>query len=179
MGQEHSTLDQERIDIYEDDEEEDIHLNKYLSFHIGDKLYGIEIKNITDIIELQKITEVPDMPDYIKGVINLRGKIIPVMDMRLRLNKEEKEYDDRTCIININIDNVTVGLIVDTVSEVLRIPQEMIAKPPDFHSDETNNRFVNGIGKLEDENVVIILSEKHVLYAEDIKHVKQMSGEYK
>lgn len=162
------------LGLYDREEDEDAQLNKYLSFIIDNRLYSLEVKNIADIIEVQKITEVPDMPSYIKGIINLRGKIIPVMDMRLRLSKEERPYDERSCIININLNDITVGLIVDTVSEVLRIPQEMVTKPPEFRGAEAKNKIISGIGKLEDDSVVIILSAQKILYGEDREIVKKM-----
>lgn len=159
------------LDIYEDDEEEDVQMNKYLSFRINDKIYGIEIKYVNEIIEIQKITEVPDMPSFIKGVINLRGKIIPVMDVRLRFKLEETKYDDRTCIIIINLNEVSVGLIVDTVTEVLRIPKENISKPPKFKGAE--NRFVSGIGRV-DEEVKILLDVEKILYEDELEAVTNL-----
>lgn len=95
--------------------------SKYLTFSLGDEECGINIRNITEIIGLQKITEMPDAPPYVRGVINLRGKVIPILDMRLRFGVDEREYDDRTCIIVVMVDNISVGLIVDTVAEVLDI----------------------------------------------------------
>src|SRR3990172_5823963 len=99
--------------------DEDTQEGKYLTFTMGKEEYGIEIHNVTEIIGIQSITDLPDTPDFVKGVINLRGKVIPVLDVRLRFKMEEKAYNDRTCIIVVNIRNMSVGLIVDTVSEVL------------------------------------------------------------
>ena len=112
-------------DLLEDDyeEDEDTQEDKFLTFVLNREEYGIEIRHVTEIIGIQSITEVPDMPHYIKGVINLRGKVIPVMDVRLRFGVAEREYDDRTCIIVINIEEQSVGMIVDRVSEVLDIPK--------------------------------------------------------
>src|SRR4030066_439751 len=87
---------EENLFFFDEDEEEEFQENKYLTFRIAEEVYGISISEITEIIDLQKITEVPDMPKYVKGVINLRGKVIPILDLRLRFNMEEREYDDRT-----------------------------------------------------------------------------------
>ncbi|WP_438447996.1 chemotaxis protein CheW [Gorillibacterium sp. sgz5001074] len=119
--------------------------DKYLSFCLGDEAYGMEIRYVTEIIGLQPITEVPELPDYIKGIMNLRGKIIPVMDVRLRFRKPFREYNDRTCVIVIDIGDISIGLIVDSVSEVLDIPSQDIVPPPDLHRN--GNRFIKGIGK--------------------------------
>src|SRR5690554_6663806 len=100
---------------------EDTLHGKYLTFAIGNEAYGIEIRFVTEIIGLQPITEVPEVPKYVKGIINLRGKIIPVIDVRLKFRKEPIPYDDRTCIVVIALDTLVVGLIVDNVAEVVSI----------------------------------------------------------
>jgi purine-binding chemotaxis protein CheW len=153
--------------LYEDDEGE-FQQNKHLTFDIDNRKYGIEIKNINEILEIQKITEVPDMPKYVKGVINLRGKIIPVIDFRARLKLPDKEYNDRTCIIILNIDDIVVGLIVDTVSEVLSIPEKNLSDPPDFKDNAQYQGFVKKIGKTEDA-VVVILDLYKLIYDERFK----------
>src|SRR5689334_21386438 len=85
-------------------QDEDTQKDKFLTFHLGDEDYGIEIRHVTEIIGIQKITVIPEMPAYIKGVINLRGKIIPVMDVRLRFKLDARAYDERTCVVVVNID---------------------------------------------------------------------------
>lgn len=127
--------------------EEDTQKGKFLTFSIGKEDYGIEIKYVTEIIGIQDITEVPELPDYIKGIINLRGKIIPVMDVRIRFRKPFREYNDRTCVIVVDIHDISLGLIVDYVCEVLDIQDEHIVPPPDFKTG-FNNRYVRGIGKV-------------------------------
>lgn len=128
------------------EQEEDTQKGKFLTFILGKEQYGIEIKYVTQIIGIQAITQVPELPEYVKGIINLRGKIIPVMDVRLRFKKEVKEYNDRTCIIVIDINDISVGLIVDSVAEVLIITDENIVPPPDMKSG-FHNRYIKGIGK--------------------------------
>lgn len=150
--------------LQEDISAEDTQKGKYLTFLLGKEDYGIEIKYITEIIGIQAITEVPELPHYVKGIINLRGKIIPVMDVRLRFGKEPMEYSDRTCIIVVDILNVSAGLIVDCVSEVLSIPDQEIVPPPEIN--KFGSKFVKGIGKAGNE-VKLILDCEKLLNEED------------
>ncbi len=112
------------------EEEEDTQKGKFLTFILGDEFYGIGIEFVTEIIGILPITEVPELPTYLRGIINLRGKIIPVMDIRLRFKKPFLEYNERTCIIVIDILDNSVGLIVDSVAEVTNISEENIVPPP-------------------------------------------------
>ena len=139
-------------------EEEDTQKGKYLTFSLGKEFYGIEIKHVTEIIGIQPVTEIPELPDHIKGIINLRGKIIPVMDVRLRFKKPPREYNDRTCVIVIDIKDVSVGLIVDSVSEVLSINEGDIVSPPDVKKD--GNKYIKAIGKVGDEIKLILDCDK-------------------
>lgn len=140
---------------------EDTQKGKYLTFTVGNEFYGIEIYHVTEIIGIQEITEVPELPDYIRGIINLRGKIIPVIEVRLRFGMVSEDYTDRTCIIVIDIEDISVGLIIDSVSEVLSISEDNIVPPPEtkagFHSD-----YVKGIGKAHD-GVKLLLDCKKLL----------------
>ncbi|MBP2636757.1 MAG: chemotaxis signal transduction protein [Firmicutes bacterium] len=138
--------------------EEDTQKGKYLTFSLGNEFYGLEIAYVTEIIGIQPITEIPELPDYVKGIINLRGKIVPVMDVRLRFKKEFREYNDRTCVIVIDIQDVSVGLIVDSVSEVLTIAEESIVPPPDIKA--VQNRYIKGIGKVGDDIKLLLDCEK-------------------
>ena len=104
---------------------------RYLTFFIDDIIYGVRLLHVLEIIGVQTITKAPGVPEYIKGIINLRGKIVPVVDVRLKLNQPEKEYDERTCTIVVNIDDMPVGLIVDRVSEVISVNEDMLTPPPD------------------------------------------------
>lgn len=149
----------------DDDEGEDTQENKYLTFVIGKENFGIEIRYVTEIIGIQSITEVPDVPLYVKGVINLRGKVILVMDVRLRFGVDERSYDDRTCIIVININEQPVGLIVDRVLEVLDIQQGEIEPPPRMRKGR-GNRFIQGMGKVGDQ-VKILLDANKLLFNEE------------
>jgi len=145
-----------------EDDDEDTQEDKFLTFFLNREEFGIEIRYVMEIIGIQNITEVPDVPRYIKGVINLRGKVIPVMDVRLRFEMEERAYDDRTCIVVICIDEQSVGLIVDRVSEVLDIPKGDIEPPPKGKRGE-NSRFIQGMGKAG-EQVIILLNANQLLF---------------
>ena len=135
--------------------EEDTQKGKYLTFLLDKEVYAIEIRFVTEIIGIQPITQVPGLPDYIKGIINLRGKIIPVMDVRLRFKKKPVDYNDRTCIIVIDIENISIGLIVDNVSEVLSISDENIVSPPEMNRGYENN-YIKAIGKVENDVKLIV-----------------------
>ncbi|MEI6387121.1 MAG: chemotaxis protein CheW [Spirochaetota bacterium] len=151
-----------------DDDSEDTQANKYLFFKIGKESYGIGIKHIIEIIELQHISAVPDMPGYVKGVINLRGKVIPIIDLRLRFSLDERSYDDRTCIVVTEIERVLIGFIVDTVEEVIEIPENQVELPPKFKSANGEDRYVSGLGKVG-ENVKILLDVEKIVEDQSIR----------
>jgi purine-binding chemotaxis protein CheW len=129
----------------EDRDERDAQDDLYLTFTIGSEVYGIGIEFVKEIIGIQPIAEIPDFPEHIRGVINLRGKIIPVMDVRLRFRKPMQAYDTRTCIIVVDISSTSIGLIVDRVAEVVAIPAEEIAPPPEINRREAG--YIQGFGK--------------------------------
>lgn len=154
--------------------EEDTQKGKYLTFALGVEHYAIEIRHVVDIIGIQEITEVPHQPEYIMGVINLRGKIIPTMDIRKRFNKPFLDYNDRTCIIVVELNAISVGLIVDTVLEVIAIPDDQIAEPPTFNSD-FKNKFILGIGKIQSQIVIMLDSDK-LLNEGEVDELKGING---
>lgn len=154
------------------EQDEDTLKGKYLIFSIGDEQYGMEIRYITEIIGIQPITQVPEMPDYVKGITNLRGKIIPIMDVRLRFHKAAREYDDRTCIIVIETNNISIGLIVDSVSEVLSFTDEDIAPPPEI--GKGGHRYIKGIGKAGD-GVKLLLDCQKLLTDDALEALGAMS----
>lgn len=147
------------------EQEEDTQKGRFLTFTLGSEAYGIEIRHVTEIIGIQPITEVPELPEYVKGIINLRGKIIPVMDVRLRFKKSFMEYNDRTCVIVIEIKDISIGLIVDSVSEVISIPEAEIVLPPEI--SKGNNRYIKGIGKVNGE-VKLLLDCEKLLHEDEV-----------
>jgi len=140
---------EETLEIVEDNQK-----NSYLTFALGEEEYGIQIEYVTEITGLQAVTEVPEFSGYLKGIINLRGKIIPVIDARLNFNKETKECNDRTCILVIEVNGTSLGLIVDYVSEVFWISEENITPPANVSNEQ--NKYVKGVGRV-DGNVKLIL----------------------
>lgn len=160
------------LDSFDDDVEGDEQKDKYLTFHIGQENYGIEIRHVIEIIVMQEITIVPDMPDFIIGVINLRGQVISVMDIRARFKMEAREYDDRTCIIVVKINDISMGLIVDTVNEVIDIPEDKMDPPPRTHSG-IGSSYIKGMGKI-DNSVKILLDIEKILYEEELEQVRQI-----
>lgn len=126
-----------------------------VSFRIANEEYGVDILNVHEINKMTTITKVPNAPEFVEGVINLRGKVIPVIDLRTRLNLARKEYDKDTRIIVVEIEHSTVGFIVDTVSEVLRIPLNITEAPPAIVSG-IDSEFIKSVGKLEDRLLILI-----------------------
>lgn len=156
------------------DMEEDTQKGKFLTFPLGKEDYGIEIKYVTEIVGIQKITEVPELPNYVKGIINLRGKIIPVVDVRLRFKKESIAYNDRTCIVVIEVKGVSVGLIVDTVSEVVSIGEDNIVLPPQIN-ETYGNKYINGIGKYGN-SVKLLLDCVKLLSDDEIEDLRNINN---
>ncbi len=172
MEQEETAVVTDVIDVFDDDAE-DAQKDKYLTFSIGSEDYGIEIEYVTEIVVMQPITQVPDMPEFIKGVINLRGNVISVMDMRTRFNLEQREYDERTCTIVIDVNELQMGLIVDSVKEVMDIPPAQIDQPPRTHSG-IKTSYVEGMGKVGD-NVKILLNVEKILFEEELEQIQQLA----
>lgn len=165
-------MDQEtrrQADSFIDTFEEDTQKNKFLTFSLGDEAYGIDIMYVTEIVGIQPITEVPELPDFIKGIINLRGKIIPVMDARVKFSKAVKDYNDRTCIVVIDVTNLTIGIIVDAVSEVMNINEEDIVPPPNINS--AGRKYIKSVGK-SGNDVILILDCEQLLNENEMTHVK-------
>jgi purine-binding chemotaxis protein CheW len=163
-------MKQPEINIDDDVQiDEDTLKDKYLTFYIGKESYGIEIRHVKEIIVMQEITEVPDMPKSIIGVINLRGNVISVIDFRKFFNLDTREYDDRTSIIVVEINNTSVGLVVDTVNEVVDIPEKNTDPPPRTHSG-VGSKYINGIGKIGND-VRILLNIENILYENELEAV--------
>jgi len=148
---------------------------KYLTFTMGNEEYGISILKIKEIIGMMPITTVPQTPEFVKGVINLRGKVIPVIDLRLRFCMEAIPYTERTCIIVIEIEGdentVLTGIVVDSVSEVLNIKDKEIEDTPTFGIN-MNTEYILGVAKMED-SVKILLDINKVLNGEEIRNIEK------
>ena len=130
-------------------------VEKYLTFFIDEQLLAVPSSQVVEIIRVQPITYMPKLPVYVKGIINLRGKIVPLIDLRLKFRKAEREYDEHTSIIVVETSDFTVGLIVDAVNDVTNIAASKIADSPTLSKDRTNN-FVVGIAALENAVAMIL-----------------------
>lgn len=147
----------------------------YLTFALGDEEYGVGIAGVTEIVGMQRIMSVPDVPPYIKGVINLRGKVIPLMDVRLRFSLPERAYDDRTVIIVMEVDDAPVGLIVDGVREVREIGPDRIDSHAQFGRGG-GGQVIAGIGRLED-GVAVLLDPSVLVSDGDLVVAREKAAE--
>jgi len=140
-------------------EVEDAIKDQYLTFAITDEDYGVEIAYVKEIIKMQSITKVPDMPSFVKGIINLRGDLIGVLDVRTRFGIPEKEHDEESCIIVISYNDYTLGMIVDAVQETAIIPESRISPPPSAKLNHAN-QFVRNIGTIDGQIKLLLDVER-------------------
>ena len=139
---------------------------EYLSFTLGNEHYGVDILKVQEIRGYDAVTRVPDAPDYIKGVINLRGTIVPVIDLRLKLRLENARYDAFTVMIVLNVEDRVVGIVVDSVSDVIPLNAEQIRPTPEFGA-AVDTRFISGIGT-QDDRMLILLDIETLLDTADL-----------
>ncbi len=133
----------------------DTELLQLVTFSIGGEEFGVEILTVQEIIRMLEITRVPKAPDFVEGVINLRGKVIPIIDLRKRFGLESKSHDKNTRIVVIEINKMIVGFVVDSVSEVLRIPADTVEPPPPVVAG-LDSEYISGVGKLEDRLLILL-----------------------
>ncbi len=151
--------------------EEDTQEGKYMVFKSGRESYGLELQYVNEIIQLQPITGIPETENYMKGFINLRGRIIPVIDVSLRFRQNPIEYNDRTCIVVLNVEELIVGLIVEQIADVVNIDAADIDSPPSLSAGRS--QYVYGIGKTVD-SVVLLLDPRKLIGKEDLKVIEQL-----
>lgn len=157
--------------------EEDAQRGKFMTFQTGKEFFGISISYVNEIIAMQPITKIPEVEDYIKGLINLRGKIIPVIDVRVRFRMEPLEYTDRTCIIVINVKSTVIGLIVEKIAEVDTIQDDDIVPPPALGKKEKEqNKYVYGLARTGD-TVKLLLDPERLIKEEDIQAIEEIQDE--
>lgn len=142
---------------------------KYVVFKIDDEYYGIDINNVKSIERIQHFTRVPNAPIYVKGVINLRGEVVPVIDLRLRFELPHKELDSNSRIIITFVNEIQIGLLVDSSSEVIEINNEDVDSPP-MVKDNISEDFIKGIGK-QDGKLVILVDVEKVIGIKEIELV--------
>lgn len=156
--------------------EHDAQKGKYMTFKSGNEYFGLKIQYVSEIIQFQAITAIPETEDYIKGLINLRGKMIPVIDVRLRFKQEPFDYNDRTCIMVINVKSTVVGLIIEEIAEVVEIKEENILPPPYIgRIDKAQQKYVYGIGKVGDD-VKLLLDPDKLINDTDLSLVDQTNN---
>lgn len=167
--------DLKSLTITEETEESGELDKQYLTFWTDQQLFGIKIASVVQIISIQEITPIPDAPVYTKGVINLRGNIIPVIDMRIRFGKPEIPYGEHTCIIVTYVDDAYIGFIVDLVDEVTTIEDDQITPPPRV-SRERTNFYLTGVGKVNDK-VVMLVDTGKILSETELRFVESAASE--
>jgi len=152
---------------------------RYLTFQLGEESYGISVLKVREIIQMQPVTRIPRTPDYLKGVINLRGKVIPVADLRIKFDFEKAEVSERTCIIVVALTQADghetlTGLIVDAVEEVLQIEAAQIEEAPSFSDASITTEYIFGMAKVKDK-VKMLLDIDQVVSAESIARIQKAS----
>jgi purine-binding chemotaxis protein CheW len=152
----------DNLDNYEDIEQELTHSGnglQYVTFYIRDEKYALDITKVREFITYTQITKMPNLPYYVKGVINLRGSIIPVVDLRIRFNLEELVYNKYTVIIIVQVETKLVGMVVDSVSDVIYIPEDQIQPPPEF-ATSIDMEYITGLGQHQGELIILLEGEK-------------------
>ena len=151
-------------------------LTSYLSFKLGEETFAANVSKVLNILEMTKITKVPKAPEYMKGVINLRGTVLPLVDTRIKFGLSATEFTVNTCILVLDIqvgdDNVQVGALVDAVQEVLEIEPQQILPPPNIGS-KYHSSFISGMYKANDEQFIMILDMDKVFSTEEILNVQE------
>ncbi len=147
---------------------------QYVTFRLGDELYGVNVMKAQEVMGMVPLGHVPDTQPYMKGVIDLRGTIVPVVDLRMKYGMEEKVYDDDTAIMIVEMHSQLVGTIVDSVMDVLQISFEDVQDTPHFTA-KMDKDSVQGIGKVNDR-IIIILDAEKILSEEEMKGIEQNSS---
>ena len=149
----------------------------FMTFQTGKEFFGINISYVNEIIGMQEITAIPEVDDYIMGLINLRGKIIPVIDVRIRFKMEPIEYTDRTCIIVIDVKSMLIGLIVEKIAEVDTIREDDIMPPPSFgKKGQEHNKYVYGLARTG-ETMKLLIDPEKLIKDEDLEALDEMQEE--
>ena len=151
-------------------EQENNETNSYLSFKLGEEEFGVHVSQVLNILEMTRITDVPQVPDYMKGVINLRGMVLPVIDIRIKFGMPETEYTNNTCIIVMDLEmdeeTIHIGSIVDEVLSVHEIADNQIEPPPSI-GNKYKSKFISGMAKIE-ENFVMLLDMQKVINTDEM-----------
>lgn len=158
------------------EEAADIAGYKYLTFLLAEEYYAFSIRHVIDIVMMQPITSVPEFPNYVKGITDLRGRIIPIIDVRIRFHLKEVEYTERTCIIVVDIGGVEVGFLVDTVDAVIDIFDNEISPPPAVGAGGPGGRrYLAGVAKNK-EKVILLLDADKMLNREELENIAAVAS---
>jgi purine-binding chemotaxis protein CheW len=147
---------------------------EFLAFMLGSEKYGVDILKVQEIRDYQNVTPIPNTPEFIKGVINLRGAIVPVFDMRLKFNLPDAPYDQFTVVIILNILGKVAGVVVDSVSDVVTLTRDQISRPPDF-GGEIHTEYLVGVGNIG-EQMLLILDMDRLMSGDEIAVLNEASG---
>jgi len=159
--------------IEEETEKEDITNEiQLVSFKLEDEEFGIPIEDVQEIIRMKEITRIPGTRRFVEGVIDLRGQILPIINLRKKLNLEEKEFNNSTRIVVITVEDIETGIIVDNVSEVLRVSKDSVKNPPALLGEDT--QYITGIVRF-DSRLIILLNVKSIITKEDIIHLSEIT----
>lgn len=164
--------DMEQQPIESGEQRVDVDSTNLVTFRLGNGEYAINIMQAKEIIKMEKITLIPNAPDFVEGVINLRGNIIPIIDLKKRFNLEEMEGDKNTGIIIVQIDDIDMGIIIDSVSKVVSIANSDIQPPPPMLAG-IGQKYIKGVGKLEDKLLVVLDLGKLFSSEEDDNIIKE------
>ncbi len=143
-----------------------------ISFRVGEEEFGVEILRVKEVIRIKEITQLPKTPSFVKGVINLRGDIIPIIDLREKFGLEQVDYTGMTRVIVVEVEGKSIGMVVDSVSQVLRLPTDQIDPPPEL-AGGVSEEFLRGVGKLE-ERLIILLDINKILTSEEKIELEEM-----
>ena len=157
--------------------EADGELNQLISFVVGEEEYGLDILRVKEVIRIREITRLPKAPGFVKGIINLRGDVIPIIDLRDKFGLEHQEYTTTTRVIVVDVDDKLVGMVVDAASQVVRIPAGQIDPPPPI-AGGLSTEYIRGVGKLDDR-LVILLNINRILTQEEKVELRKMEKSIK
>lgn len=149
--------------------------NEFLTFTLGDEEYGVDILKVQEIRGYDTVTKIPDAPDFIKGVINLRGTIVPVVDLRIKFRLGKVEYNSFTVMIILNVAKRVVGIVVDGVSDVLALTPDQVRPPPEMTEVAQSSQFITGLGTLDNRMLILVDIEK-LLHSPDMALLTPASG---
>jgi len=150
--------------------------NEYLTFTLGKEEYGIDILKVQEIRGYEAVTRIANAPEFIKGVVNLRGIIVPILDMRIKFNLGEARYDQFTVVIILNVAGRVVGMVVDSVSDVIQLAPEQIRPAPDFASSTFDTRYITGLGTI-DERMLILVDIERLMSGIDMGLIEQSTAQ--